>query len=118
MTIATKLGELLGRTSDAADTTRDQVRFDVVNWSTSVTRDVPAWRDWTARQLGARGFAAMAIECRRGVSLRKHAMALAFEILWEIGGHESPLLSIPAVLTGENELTYWRAIAIAANSER
>lgn len=117
MTLAEKLAAVTGRISDAADTVRERVRVDVTNWYAPVVRDEPAWRDWLAKELGKRGFAAMSIEARhRNAPLRKLAMALAFELLFDIGGIDAPLLSIPEVLQGDDELTYWRAIAIAANT--
>ena len=110
--------EILEKTRDGANTVRDRVRSDLDNWTLPVKIEPDVWRDWTSRQLGKRGFASMAIQCRKGRDLRAHALQLAFEILAQLGWYETPLLCIPELLDRETEADYYRAIAIAKNSKQ
>lgn len=108
--------EIIKKMADGAATVRAQVRADIHNFSIPVKIEIPVWREWTANELDNRGFTQMAIDCRAGKMLQAHARVLAFEILFSLGGYECPLLCIPQALTGDEELAYWRAVAIAKNT--
>ena len=101
--------------ADGCEIIREQVRVDVVQFAVPVKREPQVWVKWLADQLRERGFEGLANEASPHTA-RKLAMMLAFEVLYGLGGYDAPLLCIPACLQGEAELTYWRAIAIAANS--
>jgi hypothetical protein len=97
------------------DILRKQVQADIHHFSIAVKVDRTAWAAWLSEEFAKRGCTAMSKEVGTG-TLYSHAKALAFDILYELGGYETPHLCIPHVLDSGEALNYWRAIAIAANS--
>lgn len=115
--MSTNTEEIIQRMTDGSAIVRKQVAADIYHFSIPVVDQPDTWKSWLADELGRRGFRQMSIDCRAGCHLHKHAKILAFEILFSLGGYSCPLLCIPACLQGDDELSYWRAVAIARNTK-
>lgn len=108
--------QILSKMKTGNEIIRQQVTADIHNFEIPVKIEVPVWHAFVADELDKRGFTQMAIDCRAGKFLQAHARILAYEILFSLGGYETPLLCIPEFLRESDFLTYWRAIAISKNS--
>lgn len=112
----TSADEVIEKTRHGAEMLRRQIQSDIRNFSLPVKIERYAWAKWLSEQFAARGCDAMSREV--GVAtLLPHAKALAFDILYDLGGYNTPELCVSALLDKDNQLAYWRAIAIAANAK-
>lgn len=107
---------ILEKTRYGAAIVNTQVRSDIASFSIPVKIERDVWRTWMGEQFDKMGMTAMARDVLCGIKPATHARVIAFETLYELGGYSCPHLCHPAFLQGDDELTYWRAIAIAKNA--
>jgi hypothetical protein len=100
------------------DAIHAQIKSDVatvgMKWRAVV--DVPAFVAWVASKLDGFGMTAAAKHCNRG-DLAEYACWVAREILMATNP-VYPELVTAAVLSGDAEIDYWRAVTIASEMLR